>query len=127
MATVAFSIPGFRYTAEAGADLSGDQFLGMIHAADGQIDPAGNGLAIDGVLQNKPSAVGQAAELVQSGITKVLAGIGGITAGDRVSMEAGGAFVASATGDVVVGRCLVSAGAGEIGSVLLFGGSERLI
>ena len=124
MPDVAFSIPGFRYTAEAGVDLSGDQFSGMVLAADGQIDPAGNGDAIDGVLQNKPSVVGQAAELIQTGITKALAGTGGITRGGLVGMEAGGAFVAAAVGDVAVGRCHVAAAAGEVGTVLLFGGAH---
>ena len=40
---------------EAGADLSAKQYFFVTIASDGQVDPTGNGLSADAVLQNDRS------------------------------------------------------------------------
>lgn len=103
---------------EAGADLSAKQYYFVTVAADGQVDPTGDGLAADGVVQNDPAAAGRAATVGVSGRTKVVAG-GVVTAGDEVASDTSGRAVTAATGDIILGRALsTSANAGEIISII---------
>lgn len=96
------------------------------------------GQFIVGVLQNKPTA-NQAGNVAFSGVSKVIAGTGGIAAGDLVKVDSAGAFVKSTSsgtgwahvdstvssatdpviGDFIVGVCVKAAAATDIGSVLL--------
>jgi len=105
-------------TVEAGADLSTKQYYFMAVAADGQVDPAGDGAYAEGVLQNNPAAAGRAATVAISGVTKVVAS-GVIAAGGDVSSDTNGKATASATGDIILGTAMSAAAAdGDIISVL---------
>lgn len=87
-----------KYTMEAGQDLSTKQFLFMVMASDGQIDPVGTqGIDAIGVLCNKPDAAGKAAEVAVYGVAKVTAG-GSVAAGAKVmSDNTGKAITATST------------------------------
>lgn len=100
-------------TLEAGVDFSAKQFFFVSVSADGQIDPAGNGAHADGVIQNDPSAAGDAAEVAIAGIVKVSAG-GVVTAGGPVASDAAGECVDAATGDVILGTALETGADGQI-------------
>lgn len=110
-----------KYTFEAGADLSTKQFLFVVQASDGQVDPAGTqGIDVTGVLANKPDAAGKAAEVIVYGIAKVLAG-GAINPGAKVMTDnTGKAIAATSTAfslGVHVGTS--AAASGDIVPVLL--------
>ena len=67
----------------AGADLSAKQFTFVImNTTDRTIVSAGNGVAADGILINKPGS-GDAATVVTGGRTVIVAGTGGLTAYHR--------------------------------------------
>jgi hypothetical protein len=110
-------------TMTAGADLSAKQYFFVSVAADGQIDPTGDGAQADGVLQDAPSAAGDPA-LVFSGIgfTKVSAG-GTITAGDDLASDAAGEAITSTSGDEILGVAMESGVDGDIITMLLRNGS----
>jgi len=76
------------------------------------------GQAAIGVLQNAPAA-GEAALVRTGGVSKVIVGTGGITAGDQVQTDATGAAIAAATGDWTLGMCLIGAAAGEYATILV--------
>lgn len=106
-------------TVEAGQDLSAKQYYFMTIAADGQIDPTGDGAKTDVILQNKPIAAGEASTLGISGVSKCVAGAT-VTAGDDIAVDSAGKGVpATTTGDIVAGRALTGAASGAIFSILL--------
>lgn len=112
-------------TIEAGADLSTKQNLFHTIAADGQIDPTGDGLLADGVLQNNPNAAGQPANLAVAGISKVTAGAA-ITRGDLVASDSAGKAKTAVSTNEILGRALAAALAdGDIIPVLLKLGTGR--
>ena len=96
----------------AGADLSAKQFFFVSVAADGQVDPTGDGADAAGVLQNAPAAAGRAAEVAISGVVKVEAG-GSVTAGDDIASDASGNAVTAATGDQILGVALEDGADGQ--------------
>lgn len=104
---------------EAGADLSAKQYFFVAVAADGQVDPAGNGANADGVLQNDPDAAGKMADVAIAGISKVVAGAA-ITRGDKVASDAAGKAKTAVSTNRVLGLALAAAGAdGDVIPVLL--------
>ena len=106
-------------TAVAGTDLSAKQYYFVTLASDGQIDPSGDGDRSLGVLQDDPSAAGQAAAVAVAGISKVVAG-GNITVGQTVTSTSTGKAKTAASGDVIMGIALAtSSGDGQIIPVLL--------
>lgn len=107
-------------TLEAGADLSAGQFRFVLVAADGQVDLVGAaGGDSDGVLLNDPDLAGKAATVAYAGRVKVVIGVGGLAAGDKVQSDASGEAILAAASDHVLGKCLVGGAAGELGEVLL--------
>ncbi len=119
MADQAFTSPGEKLTLEAAGDLSAGQFLGVIVNTSGLAAVAGAGVVNVGILQNKPAAAGRAAEIMVSGVSKMVAAEA-ITAGDDIATDAAGKAVDAATADHVLGLALTDAAAdGEIFSVLL--------
>lgn len=104
-------------TLEAGADLSTKQFYFVSVAADGQIDPTGDGLDADGVLQDAPAAAGRAALVAVAGKVKVVCG-GVVTRGGPVASDASGTAVNPATGDIILGTALETGAAGRIIEIL---------
>ena len=82
-----------EFTAVSEWDLSAKQYLGvrMSTAVDGAVRVASLvGIAIVGVVQNKPTS-GRAARVRTHGISKGVAG-SAITRGDRLDVDAGGYF-----------------------------------
>ena len=104
-------------TLEAGADLSTKQFYFVSVAADGQIDPTGDGLDADGVLQDAPAAAGRAALVAIAGKVKVVCG-GVVTRGGPVASDASGTAVNPATGDIILGTALETGATGRIIEIL---------
>jgi hypothetical protein len=117
---MAFEIPGHSLgILAAGQDLSAAQFLFVKVNTVGEIVKCSvSGEGADGVLQNKPVS-GQSATVDRDGISKVVAGGGGIAVADLVTPNASGQAILAATGDFVAGRCLVAAGSGQIGTITL--------
>lgn len=99
------------------------QFQAVALNSSGQaVSPSSNG-SIVGVLQNNPTAVGQACDIQGAFITKAVFG-GSVTVGNPVKINASGQFVTASAADLAagfaVGYCIVNGGGvGQIGSVLL--------
>lgn len=120
---ITFMITG----ALAAADLSAKQFYCVKqNTTDNQVALCTvDGEYFDGVLQNKPDAANEPAEVAAQGIVKVIAAET-LTAGDTWGTDnAGKAKKVEATatgadvGDYIAGRVLVGAGAGELATVTI--------
>lgn len=87
---MSFEIPGFKYTGVCGSvTLAAKQYYFVSQDTDGTlIVPAGVTAKPIGILQNAP-AIGQEAEVMVDGISKVVAG-GAISIGATVGIYAGG-------------------------------------
>ena len=112
---------------EANADLSTKQwYFVKMTTTNKRVGLASvDGEAVLGVLVNKPSAAGQAAEVVMFGMVKIIAGET-ITAGDKIKTDASGkAGVVDLTStgadlkDSAVGTAVIGAAAGELATVVL--------
>jgi hypothetical protein len=120
---MAKEIPGFSYTLEASGDLSAQQFRGVVVDSNGQAAVAGAAAEIAGVLQNDPSAIDRAAQIVQTGITKMVAGAA-VATGANVTTDASGRAITAIVTNPIVGVALdAAANADEIISVLLTHGT----
>lgn len=116
---MALSGQQINITVEAGQDLSAKQYHFVTIASDGQCDPTGDGLAGHGVLQNDPSAAGQAANVAVGGESKVYAG-GTCTAGNYVAADTNGRAVNIVSGDFALGIAKESATTnGQIISIIV--------
>jgi hypothetical protein len=96
------------------------QYRGMVASASADhtaVLASVAGQQIIGILRNEPES-GEACEIVIEGIAKAVAG-GTIVRGDRLSVDANGALVASTGAGAIVGTALESAASGAIFSVLL--------
>jgi len=114
------SVPGLT----ASADLSAHQFKFMTIGATGAALNTTSGGAVDGVLQDKPGALGEACEVAYAGVSKVEAGAA-VSAGALVMSDAAGLAIAHTTTNHAVGRAITAAGAsGELISVLLISYGE---
>lgn len=96
----------------AGADLSAKQFTFVSMGAGGTVTSTGLGAAADGVVINNPVS-GAAATVVYDGRVQVLSA-GTIARNGNVSSNATGVAVASATGNVILGKAYEAAVAGQI-------------
>lgn len=116
-----------HYIAEsfiAGADLSNAQFTFVkMNTTDRTVVAAGDGEAADGVLLNDPES-GQSATVAVFGRVIVEVGTGGLTAGDDVGVDANGEAVTAATSDIIVGKCVDGASAGERATIDFFRGGN---
>jgi Uncharacterized conserved protein (DUF2190) len=96
----------------ANADLSASQFCFVVVNASGRLVlPAAGGHA-EGILQDKPNAAGVYGEVGILGVSKVLVGTGGVTAGDLLASDVNGKAVTATTGNFVLGRALATGAAG---------------
>jgi len=101
----------------ADADLSATQFIAVImDVTDNDVIAATAGAKAIGVLQNQP-VNGEEASVMMAGLSKIVSGTGGLTAGDKWTPEAGGAAVVAATGDEICGTVIQGAAAGAIATV----------
>lgn len=117
---MAYEAPGHKKVGvEASADLSASQFHAVKMSATG-VELAGVGDAISGVLQNKPGALGQAAEVTADGESKAVAGAA-VVRGVDLEVDASGRLITAAnSGSYIVGEALEAAGAdGDIMAVSL--------
>lgn len=104
----------------AAGDLSAAIYRFMLVDSSGNIAVVGAaGGDADGVLQNNPAAAGRASEMAYAGVVKVVAGSGGLSAGDKVQSDATGGAITAASGDHVLAKALEDVAAGAIGRVLL--------
>lgn len=126
----AFEIPSFYIgVLEANVDMSVEstwQYAGVaVGAASGAgllgpaalVAPASSGAAILGVLQNNPQ-LAEAGSVMCLGVSKVLCG-GTFAIGAQLSVNAAGAFIAAASGNVICGVALRAGAAGTISSAYL--------
>lgn len=91
-------VPGFKLSKEAGADLSAKQYHFVKLDANGRV--VAIAAATDrpiGILQNKPTALGQAAELMCDGVSRLVGG-GNVAKGDLLSTTATGRAAAIVAG-----------------------------
>jgi hypothetical protein len=98
----------------ASADLSASQFCFMTVNSSGQLAAPTAGGDADGILQDKPNAQGVQGELAMLGVSKVVVGTGGVTAGDLLATDASGKAVTATTGNKILGRALATGAAGVI-------------
>ncbi len=151
---MAYEIPGFRFSLPAAAALTTDIAIlvaaGTPHAprfvsidSSGEVDyTVLHGIdddmanAVVGVIQDDPSVAGEPVSIMATGISKVEAGTGGVTVGQRVATvdttTSGGRIVdVTANGDnqIAVGIALETAAAGEFAAVLLMtpGGNRNAL
>lgn len=108
----------------AGADLSAKQWTFVImNTTDRTVVNATDGQAADGVLINDPAS-GEAATVVTNGRVIIEVGTGGLTAGDDVASDANGEAITAATADIIVGKCVQGAAAGERAVIDFFRGGN---
>ena len=98
----------------ASADLSASQFCFMATNSSGQLALPSAGGDADGILQDKPNAAGQEGQLAISGVSKVVVGTGGVTAGDLLATDNAGKAVTAASTNKILGRALATGAAGVI-------------
>ncbi len=141
---MAYEIPGFRFTLPASSELAADIAIliaaGTTHVfrfvrvdSSGEVDYVvlhgkddDEANAVVGVIQDDPAVDGEPASIMGSGISRVEAGTGGVTVGQRVvtvdATTAGGrATDVTANGDnqIAVGIALETAASGENFACLL--------
>jgi hypothetical protein len=112
---MAYEIPLFSITLPAQGDLSAKQFYFVKVNSSGQAEVCSANTDIPvGVLQNAPSAAGQAAEVMVVGISKV-SGDADLTKGNQIGTSADGqaaAYVAGTdTTKYIVGQVIEDNGA----------------
>jgi hypothetical protein len=101
---------------------SNKQFYFVTLAADGKVDPTGNGLAADGVILNDP-ILDEAATVVVFGRVTVECG-GTVTAGGIVASDADGRCVDAASTDIILGKALEAGIADQIITIDFFKGGN---
>lgn len=130
---MAYEIPGFSWTLEAGEDLSDSQYCAVDVNSSGKAVLPVQGKRVVGILRNHPGSTfstppdSEAATIVSTGIVKARVGITGVTAGQNVTCDDDGTIIQCTSGDVALGRALQSAVAGAITTVLLQIGAGNIV
>jgi hypothetical protein len=101
-------------SALASADLSASQFCFVAVNSSGQLALPSAGGDAEGILQDKPNAAGLAGEVGILGVSKLVVGTGGVTAGDLLATDVNGKAVTATTGNKILGRALATGAAGVI-------------
>lgn len=109
---------GFDYSAIASADLSSHQYKIVKEGASGVAVANATDLNQIGVLQDKPTAAGQACNVRWAGISKVRYG-GTIARGDRLTSDANGLAIVATTGKLIVGIAAVAGVSGDVGTIII--------
>jgi hypothetical protein len=116
-------VPLFAMSREAGADLSTHQYKFVKLDSNGRVIAVAAATDIPcGILQNKPNALGVAAEIMVAGVSEVQAD-GALAPGDLMGTSADGQCDAKVAGtdtsNYIVGHVLIGASnAGERATVL---------
>jgi hypothetical protein len=103
------------------ADYSTKQYYAMYLYSDGRAKICGANADMTGILENKPNAQDQDAELKVRGIAKGVLGYA-VTVGNALSTRSDGTFGPQSSTYPKVGTALDSGSAGDIISILLGGG-----
>lgn len=110
-----FSIPGLI----AEVDLSAQQFKMVKITAENTVNlPTVKGEGILGILQNKPR-LGEAADVMALGVSKLVAGAGGLAAAVQYETAVGGTGLTIEAGKIANGYVLIGAAEGELASVTI--------
>lgn len=111
---MAYQVPGYKLTAHSAEnDLSDDQFKFVEISGENLVDVADDNTEIAiGVLQNDPKE-GQEAEVMVSGISKVVTQDEDISAGDLVTWNNDGEATEADDEDYIVGIALAEGIDGE--------------
>lgn len=105
---MAYEIPGFKLgTKVANADLRTSQFLAVVLNGSDKIAVSGAGVAILGILNNKPNT-DQVCEVIVDGVAKARVGAG-VTVGDKLTPNGSGQLIEATPEDYVVGTALATA------------------
>lgn len=103
----------------AGEDLSAAQYRAVVIRDGGWfIADAADTDGADGILLNAPES-GQPALVRVTGTAPFIGGTGGVSRGNSLTHENGGALVTASTGDSVLGKCVTAAAAGAQGEMLI--------
>ena len=86
---MAYSDKSIKITLPAASDLSASQYCMVVINTSGQVELSGDDGNSVGILQNKPSAAGRAAEVLVYGVSKLKAGAT-VRAGYNVGSGASG-------------------------------------
>jgi hypothetical protein len=113
---MAYEIPGQLITLPAGSTTLAQFTFVTVNSSGFAVLPAA-GASIAGVLQNVPTLVGEAATVMVSGVSKVVAPGSTVKVGDVVAASSVGFAAALAGGDYAVGR-VVSGSSGSTGRYL---------
>jgi hypothetical protein len=100
--------------APASADLSASQFCFVAVNANGQLALPSAGGDAEGILQDKPNGAGVYGEVGILGVSKLVVGAAGVTAGDLLATDVNGKAVTATTGNKILGRALATGAAGVI-------------
>lgn len=124
---MAYENLGKCITLNAAADLSASQFCFVTVDSNGRAALAGDGADAIGVLQDDPSALDRAAQvMVGTGITKVKSGAT-TTKGGYAASDSTGRAVDATSGDKILGEFLEAAGgANQYVSILFQKGAAAL-
>ena len=98
----------------ASADLSASQFCFVAVNADGNLALPSAGGDADGILQDKPNALGVFGEVGILGVSKLVVGAAGVTAGDLLTTDTAGKAVTAASTNKILGRALASGASGVL-------------
>lgn len=109
---------GSDYSAIASADLSAHQYKIVKESATGVAVASATDLNQVGVLQDKPTAAGQACNVRWTGLSKVRYG-GTVARGDRLTSDANGNAIVATTGKLILGIATVAGVSGDVGTILI--------
>lgn len=102
---------------KAAADLSAKQFYCVEVTADVTVNVNNAaGEEVLGILQNAPK-LGEVADVMGIGVSKVIVGTGGLTAGAQWEAAADGTAITATTGKVGKGTVLIGGTAGQLATV----------
>jgi hypothetical protein len=100
--------------APASSDLSASQFCFVVVNANGQLALPSAGGDAEGILQDKPNGAGVYGEVGILGVSKLVVGTAGVTAGDLLATDVNGKAVTATTGNKILGRALATGAAGTV-------------
>lgn len=102
---MAYEIPGQMITLPSGSTLLATrQFTFVSVNGSGQAVSPTDGAAVIGVLQNKPTAVGQGASIMINGVSKIKAAGSTLASGDLCATSTSGRATAVGAGEYTIGR-----------------------
>lgn len=111
---MAWEIPGRTLSFPAGVDLTGAQYTFVELKADGTVGlVSAAGAAAIGVLQNTPD-VGETAEVMLEGVSKVVADAAIANVGTVIAASADGQAAAGVAGNAALGRNMEAASAAGV-------------